>query len=203
MAAGVMALLGALQPLFTALYLVAATRARSGMSTCAGLTVGSAGVACVLAPQLAAHGTGSLTVLSTLSALVSVAGITAGALIQKWLPRVNLRSAASVQNIGGALTAAAVTALAGSTHWDNTAVLWGALAWAVMVPSVIGTTLLMWMMRHGDATKVTALLLLAPPLAALQAYMLFHETLSPIQFVGFALALVGVLLARSARTAPR
>jgi len=203
MAAGVMALLGALQPLFTALYLVAATRARFGMSTWGGLSVGFAGVACVLAPKLATHGTGSLTVLSTLSALVSVAGITAGALIQKWLPRVNLRSAASVQNIGGALTAAAVTALAGSTHWDNTAVLWGALAWAVMVPSVIGTTLLMWMMRHGDATKVTALLLLAPPLAALQAYMLFHETLSPIQFVGFALALVGVLLARSARTAPR
>ena len=203
MAAGVMALLGALQPLFTALYLVAATRARFGMSTWGGLLVGFAGVACVLAPKLATNGAGSLTVLSTLSALVSVAAITAGALIQKWLPRVDLRSAASVQNIGGAVTAAAVTALAGSTHWDNTAVLWGALAWAVMIPSVIGTTLLMWMMRHGEATKVTALLLLAPPLAALQAYILFHETLSPIQFVGFALALVGVLLARSARTAPQ
>jgi drug/metabolite transporter (DMT)-like permease len=171
------------------------------MSTWGGLLVGFAGVACVLAPKLATNGAGSLTVLSTLSALVSVAAITAGALIQKWLPRVDLRSAAAVQNIGGAVTAAAVTALAGSTHWDNTAVLWEALAWAVMIPSVIGTTLLMWMMRHGEATKVTALLLLAPPLAALQAYILFHETLSPVQFVGFALALVGVLLARSARTA--
>jgi drug/metabolite transporter (DMT)-like permease len=50
---------------------------------------------------------------------------------------------------------------------------------------------------------VTALLLLAPPLAAVQAYLLFHETLSPVQFVGFTLALVGVLLARSARTAQR
>jgi drug/metabolite transporter (DMT)-like permease len=139
-------------------------------------------------------------VLSTLAALVSVAAITAGALIQKWLPRVDLRSAACVQNVGGAITAAVVTALAGSMQWDNTAVLWGALAWAVMVPSVVGTTLLMWMMRHGEATKVTALLLLAPPLAAVQAYILFGETLSPVQFVGFALALAGVLLARSART---
>jgi drug/metabolite transporter (DMT)-like permease len=42
-----------------------------------------------------------------------------------------------------------------------------------------------------------------PRLAAVQAYLLFHETLSPVQFVGFTLALVGVLLARSARTAPR
>jgi drug/metabolite transporter (DMT)-like permease len=68
------------------------------------------------------------------------------------------------------------------------------------VPSVIGITLLMWMIRKGDATKVTSLLLLAPPLAAIQAYLLFGETLSPIQFAGFALALVGVVLARSART---
>ena len=81
-----------------------------------------------------------------------------------------------------------MTALVSSMQWDNTAVLWGALAWAVMIPSVIGTTLLMWMMRHGEATKVTALLLLAPPLAAVQAYILFGETLSPVQFVGFALA---------------
>jgi drug/metabolite transporter (DMT)-like permease len=200
MAAGVMALLGALQPLFTALYLAAATRARLGTGTWVGLLVGFAGVACVLAPKLAATGTGSLTVLSTLAALLSVVAITAGALVQKWLPRVDLRSAACVQNAGGALTAVLMTVFVGSTQWDNTAILWGALAWAVLVPSVVGTTLLMWMMRHGEATKVTALLLLAPPLAAIQAYLLFDETLSPVQFVGFALALIGVLLARSART---
>jgi drug/metabolite transporter (DMT)-like permease len=200
MAAGVMALLGALQPLFTALYLAVAIRARFGIKTWAGLLVGFAGVACVLAPKLAASGTGSLTALSILSALLSVAAITAGALTQKWLPRVDLRSAACIQNVGGAVTAALMTLLAGSTYWDNTVVLWGALLWAVLVPSVVGTTLLMWMMRHGEATKVTALLLLAPPLAAVQAYFLFRETLSPLQFVGFTLALVGVLLARSART---
>jgi drug/metabolite transporter (DMT)-like permease len=203
MAAGVMALLGALQPLFTALYLVAATRARFGMGTWGGLLVGFSGVACVLAPKLAASGAGSITALSALAALVSVASITAGALLQKWLPRVDLRSAACIQNVGGVVTAVAVTALAGSMQWDNTAVLWGALVWAVMIPSVIGTTLLMWMMRHGEATKVTALLLLAPPLAAVQAYILFSETLSPVQFVGFGLALIGVLLARSARTSPQ
>jgi drug/metabolite transporter (DMT)-like permease len=200
MAAGIMALLGALQPLFTALYLVVATRARFGMKTWGGLLVGFAGVACVLAPKLAATGTGSLTVLSTFSALLSVVAITAGALTQKWLPRVDLRSAGCVQNVGGAVTAAIATLWFGSTFWDNTVLLWGALAWAVLVPSVVGTTLLMWMMRHAEATKVTALLLLAPPLAAIQAYILFNETLSPVQFVGFALALIGVLLARTAQT---
>jgi len=200
MPAGIMALLGALQPLFTALYLVAATRAQLGTGTWVGLLIGFAGVACVLAPKLATAGTGAITVASALSALFSVAAITAGALVQKWLVRVDLRAAACVQNVGGVATAALAVVLVGTNDWDNTAILWGALIWAVLVPSVIGTTLLMWMMRHGEATKVTALLLLAPPLAAIQAYLLFHETLSPVQFVGFALALAGVLLARSART---
>lgn len=199
MPAGIMALLGALQPLFTALYLLFSGRNRFGIGTWGGLFIGFAGVACVLAPKLSAGGTGSLTVASTLAALLSVTSITAGALIQKWLPRIDLRSAACVQNAGGVATAAVVTAFAGSVQWDNTAVLWVALVWAVFVPSVIGTTLLMWMMRHGEATKVTALILLAPPLAAIQAYLFFGETLLPVQFAGFALALAGVLLARSAR----
>jgi len=166
-----------------------------------GLLIGFAGVAGVLAPKLAAGGTQSITLASTVVALLSVVAITAGALLQKWLPRVDLRSSASVQNVGGAVTAVIFTLAAGSTHWDNTAILWGALVWAVLVPSVIGSTLLMWMMRHGEATKVTALLLLAPPLAALQAYLLFDETLSGVQFIGFAMALIGVLLARTARPA--
>jgi drug/metabolite transporter (DMT)-like permease len=200
MPAGIMALLGALQPLFTALYLATATRAQLGAGTWIGLLVGFAGVGCVLAPRLAASGTGSITALSALSALFSVVAITAGALLQRWLPRIDLRSAACVQNVGGTLTAALAVVFVGTIQWDNTPILWGALVWAVLVPSVIGTTLLIWMMRHGEATKVTALLLLAPPLAAIQAYLLFHETLSAIQFVGFALALVGVLLARTART---
>lgn len=197
MPAGVMALLGALQPLFTALFLVVGARARLGAQTWLGLVVGFAGVACVLIPKLAVAGAGSLTLASTAAAIVSVLSITAGALVQKWLPAADLRSAGCVQNIGGAAVAVIAVLWVGSGFWDGSVVLWGALTWAVLVPSVVGTTLLMWMMRHGEATKVTALILLAPPLAAVLAYFFFRETLSPIQFLGFALALGGTLLARA------
>jgi drug/metabolite transporter (DMT)-like permease len=200
MAAGVMALLGALQPLFTALFLVFATGTKLGSRTWSGLIVGFAGVALVLTPKLASSGAGSLTLVTVGAALLSVIAITAGALVQKWLAKTDIRSAASIQNLGGVAVAILVTLLVGKEQWDNTPILWGALVWAVLVPSVVGTTLLMWMMRHGEATKVTALILLVPPLAAVQAYFFFHETLSPIQFAGFALALGGVLLARSARS---
>jgi drug/metabolite transporter (DMT)-like permease len=199
MTAGIMALLGALQPLFTAVYLVLVTRARLGSQTWLGLLVGFSGVACVLMPKIAATGPGSLTLLSTIAALLSVVAITAGALWQKWLPHVDLRPAAAVQNAGGAMVAAIMVLVLGSTPWDNSPILWGALIWAVLVPSVIGTTMLMWMMRHGEATKVTALLLLVPPLAAVQGFIFFGEVLTVLQIAGFALALAGVFLTRSAR----
>jgi drug/metabolite transporter (DMT)-like permease len=196
MAAGVMALLGALQPVFTALYL-ATLGTRLGLRTWTGLFIGFVGVAFVLAPKLASTGAGSLTVLSVASALFSVVAVTAGALVQKHLSATDIRAAASVQNLGGAAVAIVVTTLVSTYQWDNTPMLYVGLVWAVIVPSVIGVSLLMWMMRHGEATKVTALILLAPPLAAVQAYFFFHETLMPLQFIGFAMALGGVLLARS------
>jgi drug/metabolite transporter (DMT)-like permease len=196
MAAGVMALLGALQPVFTALYL-AAIGTRLGTRTWIGLFVGFVGVGLVLAPKLASTGAGSLTVLTVASALLSVVSVTAGALVQKRLSAADIRAAGSVQNLGGAGVAIVVTALVSTYHWDNTPTLYVGLVWAVIVPSIIGVSLLMWMLRHGEATKVTALILLAPPLAAIQAYFFFHETLMPLQFIGFAMALGGVLLARS------
>jgi drug/metabolite transporter (DMT)-like permease len=195
---GVMALLGALQPLFTALFMVATRRTKLASRAWSGLLIGFGGVGLVLAPTLA-NGAGSLNGLTVGAALLSVVAVTAGTLIQKWLAKTDLRSAASVQNLGGAAISALVMLGAGTGRWDGTPILWSALVWAVLVLSVVGTTLLMWMMRHGEATKVTALLLLVPPLAAIQAFVFFRETLAPFQIVGFALALGGVLLTRSAR----
>jgi drug/metabolite transporter (DMT)-like permease len=209
LAAGVMALLGALQPLFTALFAVSVMRRKLAPRAVMGLLIGFAGVALVLAPTLASHGVGSLTALTVAAALVSVFAVTSGTIVQKWLAETDLRVAASIQSLGAAMVAAAVTLLmrlstsyGTALRWDGTPLLWGALLWSVLVPSMVGTTLLLWMMRHGDATKVTALLLLVPPLAAVQAYLFFGETLAAMQFIGFALALGGVLLTRSGRAAP-
>jgi len=60
----------------------------------------------------------------------------------------------------------------------------------------VGSTLLVWMVRRGSAARVTVLVLLAPPLAAVQAALLFGERLDAVQMAGFALTLAGVLLCR-------
>jgi drug/metabolite transporter (DMT)-like permease len=201
MPAGVMALLGSLQPLFTALFTVSVMRRTLQARAWMGLIMGFAGVTLVLAPKLAGHGVGSLTVATLVAALMSVLAVTAGTMVQKRLAETDLWTAASIQSFGAALVAVAVMLGLGTSRWDGTPILWGALLWSILVPSMVGTTLLMWMMRHGDATRVTALLLLVPPLAAVQAWLFFRETLSPLQFIGFVLALAGVLLTRSARAA--
>jgi drug/metabolite transporter (DMT)-like permease len=80
MAAGVMALLGALQPLFTALFAVSIMGKALQRRTWLGLLVGFAGVGLVLAPKLMSHGVGSLTLLPVAAALLSVLAATTGTL---------------------------------------------------------------------------------------------------------------------------
>jgi len=74
---------------------------------------------------------------------------------------------------------------------------WLSLAWGIAMLSGVATTLLVWMVRRGDASRATALLFLAPPLAALESFLAFGETLDAVQLAGFGVALAGVLLARA------
>ncbi|MEE3624789.1 DMT family transporter [Nitrospirillum sp. BR 11752] len=200
LAAGVMALLGALQPLFTALITTLVFGQRQGARAWAGLGIGFAGVACVLAPKLALHGAsggGGLSPLGAGLALLSVLGVTIGTLLQKSsLAGDDLRPAGVLQNLGAAAVVSVLFLTVGTPEWDAHPVLWAGLLWSILGPSVIGISLLVWMVRHGGATRATALILLVPPLAAVEAFLLFHETLTPLQLVGFALALAGVGLAR-------
>jgi drug/metabolite transporter (DMT)-like permease len=136
--------------------------------------------------------------LVVLVSIVSVAAITAGTLFQKTsLAQADIRSASAVQNLGAAIVAGALALALGEHRWIASPTLWASLGWGVVMLSGISVTLLVWMVRRGDAARATALMFLAPPLAALQGYVGFGETLLPVQMAGFAVALAGVLLARS------
>lgn len=209
LSAGVMALLGALQPLLTAVLATRLFGETLSPRRWAGTGLGLAGVVLVLAPKLgaaakAAAGSAAShspspapSWLVMIVAIVAVGAITAGTLYQKTsLAQADIRSASAVQNLGAALVAAVLAAALGERHWIASPTLWISLAWGVLMLSGAGVTLLVWMVRRGDAARATALLFLAPPLAALESYLGFGETLLPMQIGGFALALVGVTIAR-------
>lgn len=193
-----MALLGALQPLATAALAAPLFGERLAARGWFGMALGVAGVALVLAPKLgdapaAAGGAPAWAVV----AIAAVGSITAGSLYQKTsLAKADLRIAVALQNLGAALVAGAAAVALGETRWHGAPALWFSLAWGIGMLSGVAVMLLMAMLRRGEAARATSLLFLAPPLAALQGYALFGETLVPLQLAGFALALAGVTLAR-------
>jgi drug/metabolite transporter (DMT)-like permease len=197
MPAGIMALLGALQPLIVAVASLVVFRERLGFGTWVGLVIGLGGVVLVLAPLLT-HG--SHTPVSPMVAFGSVASVlamAAGTMIQRGsIGGDPMRISGAVQNAGGLAVAVVATTVLGDYRWTGDLALWLALAWSVLGLSVGGLSLLVWMTRKQGATRVSVLLLIVPPLSALEAWLLFGERLVPVQIAGFALALGGVLLAR-------
>jgi drug/metabolite transporter (DMT)-like permease len=211
LSAGVMALLGALQPLLTAAVAAPLFGERLSARGWGGMALGLVGVALVLEPKLAAaslptsYGHTSANALGhapawlvVVIAILAVVSITAGTLFQKTsLARGDLRSSSAVQNFGAAVVAALFALALGEHRWIPSPTLWVSLAWGIVMLSGVGVTLLVWLVRRGDASRATALLFLVPPLAAFEGYVGFGETLLPVQIAGFVVALVGVLLARS------
>jgi len=91
----------------------------------------------------------------------------------------------AIQNASATLTAIALALLLGESLLVPNAELLFALSWAVLILSGLGTYLLVLLVRTGSATKTTSLMLLAPPLAALEAWLLFGDKLTALQMLGF------------------
>jgi len=200
MPAGVMSLLGALQPLVVAvasfLFLSERLPARGWI----GLGIGLLGVMLVLGPLLDRGLGAAVPAYVVFGAVTSILAMAAGTMIQSGsLATDGLRSSSSIQNLSGAGVALIAAVAQGDTHWDNAAELWIGLGWAAVMLSAAALSLLVWMTRNQGATRVSILLLLVPPLTALETRLLFDERLTSLQLLGFALALGGVLLARMAR----
>ncbi|MEZ2353279.1 DMT family transporter [Caballeronia sp. RCC_10] len=203
--AGVMALLGALQPLLTAAFAARLFGEKLSARAWSGLALGLLGVALVLAPKLAGSASSAAHTADTAPqwlvitvAVFAVFAITAGTLYQKTsLANADIRSASALQNAGAAIVAAVLAVSLGEHRFISSMTTWLSLAWGIVMLSGVATTLLVWMVRRGDASRATALLFLAPPLAAIESYVAFGETLGAIQIAGFGVALAGVLLARS------
>jgi drug/metabolite transporter (DMT)-like permease len=198
MPAGIMSLLGALQPLMVAVASFALLGERLEARSWTGLAVAITGVVCVLLPAIEKSGVGSVDIVSAAAAILGVLAMTAGTMIQRGgLASDPIRVSGAVQNCGGAAVAIVATVLLGEGRWDGSATLRLGLGWSVLALSAAGLSLLVWMVRHQGATRVSALLLLVPALAAIEAWWLFGEKLGSVQITGFLLALGGVLLARA------
>ncbi len=158
-----------------------------------GLLLGFAGVVLVLAPSFAR--TGEMTLLAFILLLAALTGSTSATLMQKKIGHsVPLLAGTTYQfAIAGLLLF--VISIATGRHrldWNTQSIL--AMAWAVIVTSLIAILLLLWMLTRGSAARVSSLLYLVPPMTAVQAFILFGEKLNPQAIIGIAMTALGVAL---------
>lgn len=197
---GLTALLVGLQPLLTAVVAGRLLGEQVTRRQWVGLALGLAGVAMVLSTRLTALDFSALPWRGLGFALAALLGMTAGTLYQKrFCTGMDLRTGSVVQYLAAAaiLLPAAVLTETMRVEWTGSFIF--ALGWLVLVLSVGAISLLMTLIRVGEAARVASLFYLVPPVTALMAWALFDERLGLVGLAGMVLAAGGVALVVSRR----
>lgn len=195
MPAGLSALIIGLQPLITAVMAGLALGEKVLPRHWAGLAIGFAGIVIVLAPRIG-DAVGGVTAATLAACVFGVGAISAGTVWQKrCLAGADLVSGTLWQYVGATVVVAAGSLAFETRTFVVTGELVFAMAWLVLVLSIGAIFLLMHMIREGEMAKVSSLFYLVPAVTALIAWVLFGETLTPLQLVGMVVTMAGVAMA--------
>jgi len=69
-----------------------------------------------------------------------------------------------------------------------------ALCWQVFGLSIGAVLLLLYIIRHGEAGRVSSMFYLVPPLVVVEAHFLFGETLGAVSIGGMVMSVIGVYM---------
>jgi drug/metabolite transporter (DMT)-like permease len=198
--AGVVAVIGGLQPLLTGVLAAAFLRERVTMRQWLGLFLGFGGVVLVLSDRL---GVGHAPALAVIAAFIGLGSITLATIYQKrFCANVPLWSGAAIQ-----LTASSAAMVAIGAAVEGFAVRWSldlvvALLWLAVALSIGALTLLWALVGRGAASKVSSLFYLTPPTTAIMGWLFFGERLGVAGLLGMSIVVAGVALATRARNQP-
>ncbi|MBJ7597446.1 MAG: EamA family transporter [Candidatus Nephthysia bennettiae] len=190
-AAGV-ALIVSLQPILVALAAPKVTGERVGVARWTGLALGLAGAAAVIVTR----GDIRASPLGVLAAVAAACAITAGTLYEQRFGSGRDLLMANLVQYGLAFLALLPLAYALEGLRVHATPRFGlAVAYLAVGNSLISITLLLAMVRRGEAARVSALFFLVPPLAGLMALALLGESIPPVAWVGMGVAAAGVMIA--------
>ena len=197
--AGLQALIVSLQPVLVGILAPRLVHERVGPVQWLGLCLGILGAALVISARSAVDATSALGILCSFGALF---GMTAGTLYEK---RFGVAQHPVTSNlVQYSVGFAAVLPLAWALEdmrlsWTGPMI--AALLYLAIGNSLVSVTLLLAMIRRGEASRVSALFFLIPPTAALIAWLLIGESMPLLAWLGMALAAAGVAIA-SRRPSP-
>jgi drug/metabolite transporter (DMT)-like permease len=192
MSAGVAALLISCQPLLTSMLAPWLLGERVRARQWAGVAVGLAGVALVVWHKIDVREVGAASLACTAIALT---GVTAATLYQKrFAPRAGLKAANTIQF---AVAFAGFVPLAWAVEgfevtFSGTLVL--TVAFLVIFTSLGGLSVLYFLLRHGEASRVSGMMYLPPVFAVVLELAVFGVAPGALMLAGMALACLGVAM---------
>jgi drug/metabolite transporter (DMT)-like permease len=192
--AGISALIVGLQPIVIGVMVGPLLGERVTARQWLGLALGFVGIGLVLWEKLSLSAGSLEGVAWNVAGLV---GITAATLYQKkYCSQMDWRSGGVIQYVAAAAVTLAMLLLMGESGeivWTRDIVI--AYAWLILVLSIGAVSLLGWLIRRGEASRVASVFYLVPPAAALGGWALFGETLGVLAVAGMGITVLGVALA--------
>ena len=194
---GIVAIIIGLQPILTMTLATLYIGEHLDFRKLAGLVIGFIGISIVI---IGKYGVtlglaGGLDPLDLLMCLVSLFSMATGVFYQKkFCDQSQLLPGTLMQYVAGSLATAGF-ALLWSESWtvDWTATFALALTWQVLGLSIGAVVLLMYIIRNGEAGRISSMFYLVPPLVVVEAHFLFGETLGLVSIGGMLICIAGVI----------
>ena len=193
--AAISGIIAGLQPLMTAIAAPYLIGERLSALQRVGLALGFVGIAVAVLPKMLAVDAGAIPAYAVAINVIAMVSVTYGTIYQKrYLREGDIRAVATLQYVGALLVTLPFAFLLEDMHLDWGLQLLATLAWAVLGISMGAVLLLLYLIRRGNVSKAASLIYLVPPLAAVEAALIFGEELTVAMMAGTAIAVLGVYL---------
>ena len=181
---GVSATVMGVQPILTAVIM----ERRHSFSRSLGLLLGLVGLVLVVYQGI---GLAGLSWAGMLYALLALASMTAGTLMQKRITH-NPLGTLPLQYLAGLLVCAVFVPFQ-PFHFEHSAGFVVPVLWMGLVVSVLATLLLYRMIARGNLVNVTSLFYLVPAVTAVMDYLIFGNKLAALSVLGMAMIIIGLM----------
>ena len=135
---------------------------------------------------------------------LAMVSLTVGTILSKKIkPPETLLQTITMQAALSAVFFTLVAIITGQAEVPTNAGSWIAITWLILVPSIAGYGLYVYVTHASGATVVSTLLYLTPPTTMLWAHLMFGDPIYLAGLAGLAISAAGVLIVLHTRRPPR
>ncbi len=186
--AGESSILTFINPLLVVVFATIFLGARYQRTQWVGVLIGFFGVAVTLGFHLQVQvGTG-------IALVGAVSWTVATLLIHRWRDRFDVWVLTAYQMLFGGVMLLGASVVWEKAHFTGNATVFFIMVWLAVMGSVVQFTVWFWLLQHGDPTKVSAFLFLAPFFGVLCGWFLLREPITEQVMWGGPFIFVGIYL---------